>query len=57
MNHGGRSIVGAIRSEMLAHPALLRPAQRETMQALEALRSLPDTSYLRALAGLARFAQ
>jgi octaprenyl-diphosphate synthase len=32
-------------------------ARRETTQALEALQSLPETPYLRALAALARFAQ
>jgi octaprenyl-diphosphate synthase len=32
-------------------------AQRETTQALEALKSLPETPYSRALAALARFAQ
>jgi len=32
-------------------------AQRETTQALNALRALPETHYSRALAGLARFAQ
>ena len=32
-------------------------AERETAQALAALKSLPDTSFSRALAGLARFAQ
>ncbi len=32
-------------------------AQRETTQALNALRSLPETNYSRALAALARFAQ